>query len=230
MSLIEVSGLTKTYHLGEIEVPVLRGCDVSVAAGEMLAIEGKSGSGKSTLLHLMGLLDDADGGSVTFDGRDAAAMTGAERAAVRNGRIGFVFQHYHLLPELDVLQNTLTAAMVGRGWWAFRRERAALTERAVNLLGRLGLGERVGHRAAQLSGGERQRVAIARALMNSPDVLLADEPTGNLDAETGGTIMDVLRGLHADGQTIVMVTHDHEIARGADRALFLKNGRFEAAS
>jgi lipoprotein-releasing system ATP-binding protein len=157
-------------------------------------------------------------------------MSPTERSGLRNTQFGFVFQFYHLLPELNVLENTLLAAMVEHSWFSFRAKRAALRNRATEVLQRLGMSHRLKHRPSQLSGGERQRVAIARALMNSPRVLFADEPTGNLDAETGRQIMGVLESLHRqNAQTIVMVTHDRSLARQADRVLVLKDGRLERA-
>ena len=198
------------------------------APGEFLAIEGRSGSGKSTLLHLLGALDEPDAGSIRVQGRDLMEMGGKERSRVRNRACGFVFQFYHLLPELNVLENTLLAAMVQYSWIGFRSNRRELKSRAADLLSRLGLGHRLSHRPNQLSGGERQRVAIARALMNNPPLLLADEPTGNLDFDTGREIMAVLEGLHRDhGQTVVMVTHDRTLARTADRSMVLVEGKLD---
>jgi lipoprotein-releasing system ATP-binding protein len=225
--ILRASGLRKTYQMGESIVQVLKNVDLAVREGEFLAIEGRSGSGKSTLLHILGALDEADAGYVDFDGRDLAALSGAERSRLRNQAFGFVFQFYHLLPELNVLENTLLAAMVQHSWLGYRRHRAVLRERATLILTQLGMEHRLTHRPSQLSGGERQRVAIARALMNQPRVLFADEPTGNLDADTGRQIMTVLESLHRAGQTVVMVTHDRTLARQADRVLLLRDGRME---
>ncbi len=214
--------------MGEGELPVLRGVDVSIAEGEFLAIEGRSGSGKSTLLHILGALDEPTTGSVTFENRALFTLAQTERSRIRNQSFGFVFQFYHLLPELNVMQNAMLAAMVRYRSAEFRSKRSTLRERAVQILDSLGLSHRLKHRPNQLSGGERQRVAIARALMNEPRVLFADEPTGNLDAETGGQIMRVLEKLHQERkQTIVMVTHDRTIAKRADRVLVMKDGRLE---
>lgn len=211
--------------MGDSRIEVLKGVDLSIRAGEFLAIEGRSGSGKSTLLHLLGALDEADAGAIEYHGRDLARLPAAERAGVRNREFGFVFQFYHLLPELNVLENTLLSAMIEFSWLKFRANKRELVERATGILKQLGLEHRHRHRPNQLSGGERQRVAIARALMNRPKVLFADEPTGNLDSETGRQIMAVLEALHRDaGQTIVMVTHDRTLARTADRALVLRDG------
>lgn len=223
-SLLSVSGLHKHYHIGGQDLHVLRGIDVSVAQGEWVAVLGSSGSGKSTLLHLIGGLDRPEQGSVTFNGRDIFKLPGAAIDRYRNRHVGFVFQSYHLLPELTALENVLTGAMIRSSilGWPGRRNEAR--KRAVALLERVGLKERIKHRPSKLSGGERQRVAIARALVNEPDVLLADEPTGNLDAETGKQIMSLITELHQQGQTIVMVTHDQQIAGSADRQLWLREG------
>src|SRR5271154_3246531 len=213
-TILQATGLRKHFRMGDSVIEVLCGADIAVREGEFLAVEGRSGTGKSTLLHILGVLDGADAGQVLLDGQDVASLGPKAKAAVRNKSIGFVFQFYHLLPELNVLENTMLAAMVERSWLNFRSQRRQLRQRATELLDRFGLGHRLRHRPRQLSGGERQRVAIARALMNSPRLLLADEPTGNLDQETGSQILDALSPLHREqGQTIVMVTHDRTIAR-----------------
>ena len=228
--IVRAHGVRKTFRMGDSTVQVLKGVDLSIRAGEFLAIEGRSGSGKSTLLHILGALDEPDAGSVQYGGRDLVTMSGRDRARLRNTEFGFVFQFYHLLPELNVLENTLLAAMIEHSWLGFRRNRANLRDRARGVLEQLGMAHRLRHRPSQLSGGERQRVAIARALMNNPRVLYADEPTGNLDAETGRQIMSVLEKLHREiGQTIIMVTHDRSLARQADRVLVLKDGKLERA-
>jgi lipoprotein-releasing system ATP-binding protein len=204
---------------------------MSLKTGEFVAIEGRSGSGKSTLLHIMGALDTADDGSVEYDGQDIQRSGAAVRSKLRNTQFGFVFQFYHLLPELNVLENAMLAPMVEQSWLSFLGKKRQLRERAMQLLTQLGLENRLKHRPRHLSGGERQRVAIARALMNSPRVLFADEPTGNLDADTGRQIMDVLETLHREqGQTMVMVTHDRSLAREADRVLVLRDGKLESAT
>ena len=229
-AVMRARGIKKSFKMGDTPVQVLKGVDVTIRPGEFLAIEGRSGSGKSTLLHTMGALDAADAGTVEYNGRDIAALGSAERSRLRNTEFGFVFQFYHLLPELTVLENAQLAPMIEFSWLGFRARRRELRERAVSLLAQFGMEHRLKHRPSQLSGGERQRVAIARALMNQPKVLFADEPTGNLDAETGGQIMAVLENLHRTrGQTIVMVTHDRTVARKADRVLVLKEGRLERA-
>jgi lipoprotein-releasing system ATP-binding protein len=231
VAILRARELKKHFRMGDSTVQVLKNVDVTIRAGEFVAIEGRSGSGKSTLLHILGALDSADGGSIEYDGRDIRRMGGTERSGVRNTQFGFVFQFYHLLPELNVIENTLLASMIENSWFGFRAKRNELRDRATGILNEFGMGHRLKHRPNQLSGGERQRVAIARALMNSPRILFADEPTGNLDAETGRQIMDVLEKLHRDrGQTIVMVTHDRTLAREADRTLVLKDGKLERAS
>jgi lipoprotein-releasing system ATP-binding protein len=223
--ILRVSSLAKTFRMGDSRIQVLKSVDLNVKNGEFLAIEGRSGSGKSTLLHILGALDECDSGKVIYDGRDMAQLPSAERARLRNTQFGFVFQFYHLLPELNVLENTLLAPMIELPWLTYMSKRGELKKRAVEVLTWMGMEGRLRHRPSQLSGGERQRVAIARALMNKPRVLFADEPTGNLDAETGQQIMAVLERLHADeGQTVIMVTHDRSLAKRADRVMVLRDG------
>ncbi len=227
--VIQATNLHKTFRMGQSSLEILKGADLSVRQGEFVAIEGRSGSGKSTMLHLMGLLDSPDQGSIVINGRDILKLGNAERCKVRNREIGFVFQFYHLLPELNVLQNTMLAAMVEKPTLNFFSSRPALHKRAEDILATMNMSHRLTHRPNQLSGGERQRVAIARALMNEPKILLADEPTGNLDFETGQQIMSVLNNLHTNGQTIVMVTHDRSLAAQADRVLVLREGKLVLA-
>jgi lipoprotein-releasing system ATP-binding protein len=228
--LLETKNLTKSFRMGESTVTVLRDCNFSLAAGEFVAIEGRSGSGKSTLLHLMGLLDEPDAGQILYANQDIAQLDPRQRATMRNKEFGFVFQFYHLLPELNVLENVLLSAMVEHSYFSFRSAKAELEARGTALLESFGLSHRLRHRPNQLSGGERQRVAIARALMAKPKILLADEPTGNLDTETGQQIMAVLFDLHKTRkQTIVMVTHDRSLASKADRALLLVEGKLRPA-
>jgi lipoprotein-releasing system ATP-binding protein len=224
-TLVRAVGLRKSYRMGDQIGEVLRSVDLEIATGEFIAIEGRSGSGKSTLLHLLGMLDTPDSGMIEFDGQNLAKLSAAERCRLRNRQVGFVFQFYHLLPELNVLENVMLSAMVEHSWLAFRLRKKALVDRAAGLLREMELDHRLRHRPSQLSGGERQRVAIARALMNNPRIVFADEPTGNLDDETGRKIMDVLERLHREqGQTLVMVTHDRSLAQQADRILVLRDG------
>jgi lipoprotein-releasing system ATP-binding protein len=229
-AILRATAVKKAFRMGDSNIQVLKHVDLIVRPGEFVAIEGRSGSGKSTLLHLLGALDAPDGGSIEYAGRNLAHLSGAARSHLRNTQFGFVFQFYHLLPELNVLENTLLSAMVQYSWLGFRHRRRSLRERAAAVLKDLGMEHRLRHRPNQLSGGERQRVAIARALLNGPRVLFADEPTGNLDAQTGRQIMSVLEHLHRQqGQTIVMVTHDRSLAKQADRTLVLLDGRLSRA-
>ncbi|NBX25699.1 MAG: ABC transporter ATP-binding protein [Planctomycetes bacterium] len=218
--LLQARDLHKTYRMGRLDVPVLRGADFTMRKGEWVAILGSSGSGKSTLMHLLGLLDEPDRGrgGVWFEGQPVAGLRGGARNHYRNRSVGFVFQFYHLLPELTVLENAMLPCRVaGAGRAAAGHVRSLLTA--------FGLDHRLHHRPRELSGGERQRVAIARALANEPRVLLADEPTGNLDARTGGEILDMITGLHRQGLSIAMVTHDPAVAARADRVVQLVDGR-----
>jgi len=223
--LLQVKKLYKSYRMGTTRVKVLKGVDLTVKEGEFVAIIGASGSGKSTLLHIMGALDKPDKGNVAFVGRDLSRFGAGELNKFRNKKVGFVFQFYHLLDELNVLENVYLPVMAGRSiiGWFFCRKWAK--NRAKELLKQLGLSERAKHKPYQLSGGERQRVAIGRALMNEPRLLLADEPTGNLDSVTGNSILDVLEKLNRAGQTIVMVTHDERIAKRAGRIVTLVDGK-----
>ncbi|HPD28447.1 MAG TPA: ABC transporter ATP-binding protein [Phycisphaerae bacterium] len=224
-AILHAVNVRKSYILGKVVLKVLKGVSLAVQRGEFLAIMGSSGSGKSTLLHILGALDLPDEGTVVFENQDVFKVPNARRDRLRNVHFGFVFQFYHLLPELNVLENTLLPGMVGTsflGWFSEGRRRRRY---AAELLDRLGLGERIRHRPNELSGGERQRVAIARALVNRPQVLLADEPTGNLDAATGKEILGVLKTLNQEGQTIVMVTHDPVVAAAAHRIVHLADGR-----
>ena len=228
--ILKAFNLGKSFRMGDAVVHVLRKVELTVNGGEFIAIEGRSGSGKSTLLHLLGALDTADTGDVEFDGERISSLGATARSRLRNTQFGFVFQFYHLLPELNVLENTLLGPMIELSWSGFHQKKVELRDRARQLLTDLGLADRLKHRPAHLSGGERQRVAIARALMNHPRILFADEPTGNLDTETGQQIMDLLERLHRQsGQTVIMVTHDRTLARKADRVLLLKDGRLAQA-
>jgi len=223
--MIKAEGLYKSYRMGESEVRVLKGVDLAVKSGEFLAIVGASGSGKSTLLHILGALDRPDKGVVRFEGRELSRMGSRELNKFRNKMVGFVFQFYHLLDELSVLENVYLPAMAGGSIMGWLGCRGRAKKRAYELLNRLGLSERAEHKPYQLSGGERQRAAIGRALMNEPKVLLADEPTGNLDSATGNGILRVFKELHGAGQTIVMVTHDERIAEKAERIITLTDGK-----
>jgi lipoprotein-releasing system ATP-binding protein len=228
--LLAAVNLHKTYRKHAIQVPVLGGVDLDLYAGEFLSVVGVSGSGKSTLLHLLGTLDQPDDGCVCFEGVRIDDLPGEERDRLRNQTFGFIFQFYHLLPELTTLENVLVPQMIAHSvlrWWSQRRE---LRKRATELLERVGLGHRLRHRPRELSGGEMQRAAIARALINRPRILLADEPTGNLDAETGIGIVRLLRDLNRqDGLTIIMVTHNLDLVAEGDRVVRLAAGRIEEA-
>ena len=223
---IDVQSLHKSYRLGKTTLRVLRGVTFTVKPGEFVAVVGASGSGKSTLLHLLGMLDRPDDGVIHLDGVDTRGLSAQRRNRMRCRDIGFVFQFYHLLPELNVLENALLPAKVDAslaGWLGCRGQKH---QRAREVLQRVGLADRLKHRPAELSGGERQRVAIARALMNQPKYLLADEPTGNLDSKTGKRIMRVLRSVSREiDQTVVMVTHDADLAGQADRVVRLVDGK-----
>ncbi len=223
--ILETEGICKSYRMGTAEVSVLRGVDLAVKKGEFLAVIGASGSGKSTLLHILGALDKPGSGTVSFNGRDVSRFSSGQLNRFRNRDVGFVFQFYHLFDELNVLENVYLPAMAGSsviGWLGIR---GRAKKRARTLLERLGLAERLRHKPYQLSGGERQRVAIARALMNEPEVLLADEPTGNLDQHTGNDILRVFDEINKAGQTIIMVTHDQRIAERANRVVRLAEGK-----
>ena len=226
--LLAACGITKSYRLGKNPVPVLHGVDLAVERGEMVAVVGSSGSGKSTLLHCLGLLDTPDIGEVRFNGRRIDNGPDRRRDALRNGTFGFIFQFYHLLPELSALENVMLPHMIRHGVFSYYKERKRIRSEATALLERVGLGHRLQHKPTELSGGEMQRTAIARALVTRPEVLLADEPTGNLDAATGHGVLDLLRDLNQErGLTMMMVTHDLTIAGQADRVVRLAEGRIE---
>jgi lipoprotein-releasing system ATP-binding protein len=219
-------GLFKSYSKGDHGIPVLQGIDLDVREGEFLAIVGQSGSGKSTLLHLLATLDRPDAGAISFAGRRIDNTPAAARDLLRNQCFGMVFQFYHLLPELSALQNILAPAMIAESTLGYFRRRSAYRRRAYELLDIVGLAQRARHKPRELSGGEMQRAAIARALLMRPSVLMADEPTGNLDRSTGEQIMRMLKDLNRrENLTIVMVTHDPWIASQADRTVQLVEGR-----
>ncbi len=224
--VVRLEDIHKEYVTRADRVYVLRGMNLSVEEGEFLVIVGASGAGKSTLLHIMGLLDRPTRGTVFVRGDDASRLNGRAIDNLRNRTFGFVFQFYHLLPEFDALENTLMPQMIrwGPARWLLERRRAR--KNCKRLLEIFGLSGRMSHRPSELSGGEQQRVAIARALAGEPQVLLADEPTGNLDEKTGAEIMEILLRLNKEtGQTLVMVTHERELALRADRILHLKEGK-----
>jgi lipoprotein-releasing system ATP-binding protein len=226
--MITATGLFKSYRRHKTSVPVLKGVDFVAAKGRVTAIIGQSGSGKSTLLHLLGTLDRPDAGEIAFDGQRIDCLGSRERDTFRNQQLGMIFQFYHLLPELTLLENVLAPAMIGHGVLSYLRNRHSINQRAKDLIELVGLSHRMKHRPRELSGGEMQRTAIARALIASPSLLLADEPTGNLDQESGQTILGILRRLNREhGLTIVMVTHDESIAQQCDAVVKLKDGKVE---
>ena len=221
--LLSARGLKKTYVMGKRSLEVLRGVDVAIARGDFVALRGASGTGKSTLLHLIGGLDTPNAGEIIFAGQNIASFSDRQLTDFRNRRVGFVFQAYHLLPELTALENVCLPARVAR----ISTGNAA--KRAGELLARVGLKDRLDHKPSELSGGEQQRVAIARALINEPELLLADEPTGNLDSHTGGEIMELLQSLRAEKQTtLVIATHDAKVAAAAPRVIELVDGRISS--
>jgi putative ABC transport system ATP-binding protein len=217
--MIRLQGVTKQYQMGDQTVHALQGIDLDIERNEMIAFIGASGSGKSTMMNIVGCLDRPSSGEYWLNGREVAAMSGDDLARVRNQEIGFIFQSFHLLPRASALDN-VAQPLIYRG--VPLRERLALAEQALQ---KVGLGARVHHRPNELSGGQRQRVAIARALVGKPSILLADEPTGNLDSATSLEIMDLIRELHAGGQTVVIVTHEPEIAEQCQRVVRLRDGR-----
>ncbi|WP_418706539.1 ABC transporter ATP-binding protein [Anaerotruncus massiliensis (ex Liu et al. 2021)] len=219
MPLVELRDLCKIYNAGDNEVRALGGVSLSIEAGEFVAIVGQSGSGKSTLMNMLGCLDLPDGGIYFLDGEDVAHIPEASLAGIRNRRIGFIFQGFNLIPSLTALEN-VELPLIYRG--IPRRERGEL---AVSALERVGVGNRMHHYPAQLSGGQQQRVAIARAIAAKPPIILADEPTGNLDSASGAQVMDILHELHAEGRTVILITHDDRIASAAGRLIRIIDGR-----
>jgi lipoprotein-releasing system ATP-binding protein len=223
MSFLEASGLSKAYTVGGTKLPVLRGVDLTLEKGEMVAIVGASGVGKSTLLHVLGGLDTVDGGEVRIGDVNLTALSDAERVAFRNENIGFVFQFHHLLPEFSAIENVEMPLRIGG------RALGAHRSTAEQLLSRVGLSARLGHRPSMLSGGEQQRVAVARALVMSPALLLADEPTGDLDEATADALHALLRDIHREqGLTSLIATHNTRLAASCDRVLRLEAGRVHA--
>jgi lipoprotein-releasing system ATP-binding protein len=226
--LLAAHDLHKTYRRHKEEVPVLKGVDLEVQAGDFLCVLGASGSGKSTLLHLLGTLDHPDQGSISLEGKRIDNVPAQQRDQLRNATFGFIFQFYHLLPELSTLENVLMPQYIRHSFWSWLGRRGELRRQAAELLERVGLAHRLRHKPRELSGGEMQRAAIARALINRPRVLLADEPTGNLDEEVGGTIVRLLRDLNRqEGLTIIMVTHNRDLVTPADRVVRLVKGRVQ---
>jgi len=217
--LFHLEDVTKVYKMDEVEVRALDGVSFAIQRGEFLAIMGPSGSGKSTVMHLLGCLDRPTSGRMVLDGLDLLKASDNQLAEIRNAKIGFVFQQFNLLPRESALRNVETPAIYAG------MKRSERVRRARELLERVGLGDRLFHFPSQLSGGERQRVAIARALMNDPAIVLADEPTGNLDTKTGEEILTLFRNLHKEGRTVVLVTHDRRVAEYASRILHMQDGR-----
>lgn len=219
MSLIDLEDVGKTYEMGDTTVEALRGSNVGIKEGEFVAVMGPSGSGKSTLMNMIGALDTPTSGEVNIDGQHISKLAEDELALLRSKKIGFIFQQFNLIPSMNATEN-VALPMLFRG--KSKKER---TERAEKLLERVGLGDRLKHMPSELSGGQRQRVSIARSLANDPDIILADEPTGNLDTETGENIMDLLTELNEEGKTIIMVTHDENDAEYADRIISIVDGK-----
>ncbi len=217
--MIELQGISKHYRLGDIEYPALTGIDLVIQDNEFMALTGPSGSGKSTLMNILGCLDTPTSGRYTLDGTEVAGLDDEQLAEVRNRKIGFVFQNFYLMPRMTAMDN-VAQPLIYRGIAPARRR-----EHASRALQRVGLGDRMGHRPNEMSGGQRQRVAVARALVGNPELLLADEPTGNLDSRTAGEIMDLFSQLHAEGQTVVVVTHDPGIAACCKRVVRLHDGQ-----
>ncbi|MBL8754524.1 MAG: ABC transporter ATP-binding protein [Planctomycetes bacterium] len=223
--VLQAKALAKSYRLGKNEIPVLRGIDLSLAAGETVALLGASGAGKSTLLHLLGLLDAPTAGEVHYDGERVDQRPVGQRATLRHRQVGFVFQFYHLIPELTALQNVLLAHMMATSVWSWWGRRKRCRAEAQALLEQVGLGERLHHRPNELSGGERQRVAIARALLAQPKAVLADEPTGNLDSNTARDVVDLMFSIQRQrGLAFLLVTHDEKLAQRCHRVVRMQDG------
>lgn len=222
---IEVVGLNKSFHVGDSNVSVLKKLNLSIQQGEFIAIMGASGSGKSTLLHILGCLDLPTAGDYFLSGRDVVNMTDRERSHVRSSGIGFVFQTFHLLPQLNIYENIELPFLYAKDrGGVFIQDSNECKDRVLHAIDQVGLGHRINHRPAELSGGEMQRVAIARAIVRSPALILADEPTGNLDTLTGQGILEIFHHLNREGTTVVLVTHDRDVAMTAHRTIHLKDG------
>jgi lipoprotein-releasing system ATP-binding protein len=225
---IAAAAIEKSYRKGQHKISVLRGVNIEARKGEFLSIIGQSGSGKSTLLHLLGLLDTPDVGEVLLDGQRLDDLPGRTRDQLRNRVFGFIFQFYHLLPELTLLENALAPLMIRYSAWDFWKRRREFRDRACEIIALVGLEHRLKHRPSEMSGGEMQRAAIARALVARPEILLADEPTGNLDTHTGAEILALIRDLHERlGATVLIVTHDLQVAESCARLVALRDGRIE---
>jgi len=216
--MIDLQAVSKTYYMGEIAVPVLKGVSLHINAGEFVAIMGPSGSGKSTLLNIIGCLDTVDDGRYTLASTHINLATNAQLAVIRNSRIGFIFQAFNLIPRIDALRNVELPMVYAGVREGIRKQRALAALQIV------GLRDRAQHSSAQLSGGQQQRVAIARSIVNNPDIIIADEPTGALDSDTGGEIMRIFQQLSASGKTIVMVTHEEDIAAYAQKIIYVRDG------
>jgi lipoprotein-releasing system ATP-binding protein len=229
--LLAARNVRKAFSIGDRRIEVLHGVHLELRKGELLGLVGASGAGKSTLLHVLGLLDPPTEGQVLLDGQDAWKLTTLERARLRNTQIGFVFQFYHLLPELSALENAMLPGRNACGRGEFRRRRRALEDRARETLDRFGLSKRLGHRPGQLSGGEQQRVALARAMLLDPPILIADEPTGNLDSATGEKVLELLLDeQERTGTALLLVTHDERVARSCQRIVFMEDGQVQGDS
>ncbi len=225
--MLKATKINKSFKEGTTKHPVLIDLDLNAEPGEFVAIMGASGSGKSTLLHILGLLDSPDSGQVIINGKDTARINNRAKDKIRNQETGFVFQFYHLLPELNALENIMLPIMIKCPAWRWTIEKPKAIKRASELIELVGLSGHAKQKVTTMSGGERQRIALARSLANNPRLLLADEPTGNLDSKSGAAILDILHNLNKNGQTIVMVTHDLNIAQQAHRVISLIDGKFQ---
>lgn len=219
--MINTENLIKTYDMGKVQVHALQGVGISIKQGEFVAIMGPSGSGKSTLMHILGCLDSPTKGNYSLDGINVENLSKGKLAKIRNVKIGFVFQTFNLLPHMNVQKNVELPLLYGG------MERKQRAQRAIEVLNSVGLGDRLTHKPSELSGGQRQRVAIARAIVNNPSIILADEPTGNLDSTSGSDIMTILSDLHKQGNTVIVVTHDKSIAQIADRIITIIDGKID---